>query len=193
LRGFVLAIENGISQEDNWAWKMNNDPTKRLHDSKSFEERVFARFDAMDARFDTMETRFESRFDNVEGRLEKLESRSHDTKPIWERALKAIMELSLEMGEVKIKVGAIENKVDVIENRVGGIESKVDVIESKVQVLENEMGAMRNDCTSLRKDVLDLKHSLRNRLDMILAVQVDNRDYIRDCEERIATLETKLA
>ena len=33
------------------------DKTQNLPDTRSFEERVFARFDAMDARFDSMETR----------------------------------------------------------------------------------------------------------------------------------------
>jgi hypothetical protein len=61
---------------------MHEDPTKDLK-STSFEERVFARFDAMDAR------------------LERLESRSYDTKPIWERALKEIADTRAELGEVK--------------------------------------------------------------------------------------------
>jgi hypothetical protein len=60
---------------------MNEEPTKDLPSKVSFEERVFARFDAIDARFDT-----------VDARLEKLESRAYDTKLIWERALAAIME-----------------------------------------------------------------------------------------------------
>jgi len=82
---------------------MNEEPTKELPNRSSFEERVFARFDAFDARFNAVD----ARFDAVDARLERLESRAYDTKPIWERALAAIMELGLEMGEVKGKVGSI--------------------------------------------------------------------------------------
>src|SRR5678815_4840048 len=91
---------------------MNEEPTKGLSGNKSFEERVFARFDAFDARFDAVDARFDTvdgrfdavnarfdavdaRFDTVDARLEKLESRAYDAKPIWERALARIMETCL--------------------------------------------------------------------------------------------------
>ena len=65
---------------------MNEEPTKNLSGRKSFEERVFARFDAFDTRFDSVDARFDSvdaRFETVDARLKKLESRAYDTKPIW--------------------------------------------------------------------------------------------------------------
>src|SRR5437870_11182872 len=114
---------------------MNEEPTRNLSDHRSFEERVFARFDSMDAR------------------LETLESRSYDTRPIWERALKTIMETGLEVGEIKNKVGVIETKVGVIETKVGVIETKVDVIETKVQSLENELAATK---TVIRNGLVDV-------------------------------------
>src|SRR5262252_9089768 len=111
---------------------MNEEITRELPDNGSFAARVFARFDAIDAR------------------LEKLEARSYDTKPIWERALKSIMESGLEVGEIKTqlgviegRVGVIEGKVGVIEGKVGVIEGKVGVIEDKVQSIESEIGAMK--------------------------------------------------
>ena len=158
---------------------MNEEPTKNLPGRNSFEERVFARFDAVDAR------------------LEKLESRSHDTKPIWERALKAIMETGLEVGEVKNKVNAIEERVGVIENKVEGIENKVGVIENKVGVIETDVAGMRTDYGGIRSEFEDLKRELvrqlTRRLDLVLKTMVDHRDDLRDAEERITQLETKLA
>src|SRR5713226_7943616 len=121
---------------------MNEEPTKDLPGRNSFEERVFARFDAVDAR------------------LEKLESRSHDTKPIWERALKAILEIGLEVGEVKNKVNAIDKRVGVIENKVEGIENKVGVIENKVSVIETDVAGMRTDYGGIRSEFEDLKREL---------------------------------
>jgi len=148
---------------------MNEEPTRNLSDHRSFEERVFARFDSMDAR------------------LETLESRSYDTRPIWERALKTIMETGLEVGEIKNKVGVIETKVGVIETKVG-------VIETKVQALENELTAtktvIRNGLVDVRRE---LKHYVGTRLDMIHKLLMEDREDIRDAEERIRELETKLA
>ncbi len=79
------------------ALSMNEETTKGLPDKRSFEERVFARFDAMDARFDA-----------VEAGLDRLEARAYDTKPIWERALAAITETQKEVGEIKARVETIE-------------------------------------------------------------------------------------
>jgi chromosome segregation ATPase len=130
---------------------MNEEPTKDLPNRSSFEERVFARFDAVDAR------------------LEKLESRAYDTKPIWERALTAIMDMGLEMGEVKNKVTGIENRVAVIESDVASI--KTDYAEMK----------------------RDLKHQVNRRIELILEFLLEGRDDLHDAEERIKQLETKLA
>lgn len=144
---------------------MNEEPTKNLPGRNSFEERVFARFDAVDAR------------------LEKLESRSHDTKPIWERALKAIMETGLEVGEIKNKVNAIEQRVEVIEN-------KVSVIETEVAGMRTDYGGIRSEFEDLKRELV---RQLTRRLDLVLKTMVDHRDDLRDAEERITQLETKLA
>ena len=158
---------------------MNEEPTKDLPDKRSFEERVFARFDSIDARFDTVD----ARFDTVDARLEKLESRSHDTKPIWQRALKAIMEMGLEMGEVKSKLG-------VIEGKVGAIEGKVQLLETEIVVMKTDQKSIRNELVDVRRE---LKHHVSERLDLILKFLLEDREDIRDAEDKIRQLETKLA
>jgi chromosome segregation ATPase len=159
--------------------RMNEEPTQNLSGTRSFEERVFARFDAFDARFDAVDARFDTvdaRFDTVDARLEKLESRAYDTKPIWERALAAIMDTGLEVGEIKGKVG---------------------VIEGKVQLLENEIGVMKTDQRGIRNELVDvrreLKHHVSERLDLILKFLLEDREDIRDAEARIRELESKFA
>src|SRR6266478_7551436 len=97
---------------------MNEEITQNLPDKRSFEERVFARFDAFDARFDS-----------IEARLEKLESRSYDTKPIWERALAEITETRAQMN---VRFGTLEKKVQAIETRVEVIGARVSALESQV-------------------------------------------------------------
>jgi len=68
---------------------MSEDRTKETKDPRTFEERVFARFDAVDDRFD----RVEGRLASMEIRITSLEERQYDTKPIWERALAEIVSL----------------------------------------------------------------------------------------------------
>jgi hypothetical protein len=45
---------------------MSDNATREIPDSGSFEERVFARFDALDARMDRFESRIEGRMDALE-------------------------------------------------------------------------------------------------------------------------------
>lgn len=133
---------------------MSEETTRDLSDRRSFEERVFARFDAMDARFgavgarfDAMEARFEARFNSIDARLDRvearldaldtrvqaLEARSLDTKPIWERALAEIL-------EVKLRVESIERKFDVLtldmmqlRGDQRGVDKRMDALESRPQ------------------------------------------------------------
>jgi chromosome segregation ATPase len=158
---------------------MNEESTRELPDKRSFEERVFARFDAMETRFDAMETRFdamETRFDSVELRLERLESRSYDTKPIWEQALTAITETRREVGEIK---------------------SKVDVIDGKVQSLEDDVRIIKAEQRTMRVDLLngqrDLRHHIDQNIDSVLKLLVADRENVRDAQIRIRQLESKLA
>lgn len=81
---------------------MTDENTREIKDPRSFEERVFARFDAIDARFDGVDVRFErveGRLGAVEIRITNLENRQYDTKPIWEQALAAIAEMNVAMVE----------------------------------------------------------------------------------------------
>jgi septal ring factor EnvC (AmiA/AmiB activator) len=79
-------------------------------DSRSFEGRVFARFDDLDAR------------------LQKSEARAFDTKPIWEQALKEIVETKRELSKHldRIEASAHETRAGVrdAEDRIEKLESK---------------------------------------------------------------------
>jgi len=66
---------------------MSENTTQHLPNGSTFEERVFARFDAIDARLHALET--------------QAEQRAFDTKPIWERALAELVEVKGELVEVK--------------------------------------------------------------------------------------------
>ena len=106
---------------------MSEERTRDLPDNRSFEERVFARFDAMDARFNAID----KRLDNLDSRVQALEAKALDTKPIWERALAEIL-------AVKERVLSIERKFDVLtldmmqlRGDQRGLNARMDALESK--------------------------------------------------------------
>jgi hypothetical protein len=118
-------------------------------DGRTFEERVMARFDAMDARFNAIDVRFneidarfnemeerfnkrfneiDSNFRDVNARLEKLELHSYDTKPIWERAIKDIADTRRELFKRLDRIDSVvhENRADIrdAEDRIEKLEQK---------------------------------------------------------------------
>jgi len=136
---------------------MSEERTRELLDRRSFEERVFARFDAMEARSDTMETRFdgmnarfdtietrfdamETRFDGVETRLDSLdvrlqvlEAKALDTKPIWERALVEILEIRKGVEDINRKIDVLNQDVLQVRADQRRVEKRMDELTSRAQ------------------------------------------------------------
>src|SRR6267154_1586035 len=124
---------------------MSEETTRDLSDKRSFEERVFARFDAIDAcfgtvdaRFDTMEARFDARFSSIDERLDglnsrvqSLEAKALDTKPIWEQALVAIVEVQESIYDIKRKFEIVTQ--DLLQMRADQrrVERRMDALESR--------------------------------------------------------------
>jgi len=151
---------------------MSEDTTREFPGKKTFEERVFERFDAMDAR------------------LEKLEERSYDTKPIWEQALKAIMDTREEVGSLNTGLGQVTNRVTVMETAVAGIATDVGTMTTDVAEISTTFSSMKNEFVDLRRE---LREKVRHELSLIFKLLIEDRQDIRDAEDRIRNLETKLA
>ena len=96
---------------------MSEEATLNLPDGRSFEERVFARFDAIEALLRDMDAR-----------IQRLEARAYDTKPIWEQALKEIVDTRRELSKRLDRIEAVahETRADLrdAEDRIERIESK---------------------------------------------------------------------
>src|SRR5882724_9025385 len=104
---------------------MSQDQTQDLRGNRSFEDRVFARFDAIDAwrgavddRFDRIEARLdrvETRLDSIDARVQALEvqadKRALETKPIWERALAEILEVKDGLAELVRKIDVLTRDI----------------------------------------------------------------------------------
>jgi len=130
---------------------MSEDRTQDLPDNSSFEERVFARFDAMDDRFnlmesrfearfgtvdariDAMEARFDKRFDGLDTRVQALEARTLDTKPIWERALAEILLVKQGVEDLNRKIGVLNQDVLQVRADQRRVEKRIDALESRPQ------------------------------------------------------------
>jgi hypothetical protein len=79
---------------------MSKELTKNIPDGHSFEERVFARFDAIDARLQTLES--------------QAAQRALETKPIWERALAQILEVKERLNTLEQLSNQMVRKIDVL-------------------------------------------------------------------------------
>ncbi len=99
---------------------MSEENTQNMPDGRSFEERVFARFDAIDARLNEMDSR-----------LLRLEQKSYDTKPIWERALAEILAVSQKLDTVERKLNVLGKDMLSLRADQTRLEDRMDKLESK--------------------------------------------------------------
>lgn len=116
---------------------MSEEHTQNLTDERSFEERVFARFDAIDAGLRNFGARLEAVEENVQSvgaRLEALESQAErqalETKPIWERALAEIL-------EVKEGLRDVARKLDVLSRDIVQVRADQVYLERRIERLES--------------------------------------------------------
>jgi hypothetical protein len=105
---------------------MSEERTRDLADNRSFEERVFARFDEMEGRFDGLDTR-----------VQALEARALDRKPIWERALAEILEENKGVEVVKEGVEDIKRKIDLLSLDVVQVRADQRRVDKRMDTLES--------------------------------------------------------
>ncbi len=106
---------------------MAEDPTERFADTRSFEERVFARFDALDHRMDSID----GHVANLDRRVQVLESKAYDTKPIWERALLEIAQVKEAVYDVNRKMTVLNDDVMPLRADQLALERRMDRVESR--------------------------------------------------------------
>jgi len=124
---------------------MSQDHTQDLRGNRSFEDRVFARFDAIDAwrgavdgRFDRIEARLdrvETRLDSLDARVQTLEvqadKRALETKPIWERALAEILEVKNGLAELVRKIDVLTRDIVTVRADQLRLDNRLDKLDSK--------------------------------------------------------------
>jgi len=149
---------------------MGKDTTNEIKDSRSFEDRVFLRFDAMDARFDSMDgrcERIETRLDSLDGRVQNLEAKQYDTKPVWERALTAISELSARIDQTNIRFSEINARMDqgfeqVRSEMKASFDNQQARTEHLVRDVYWQIDALNNNVLKIQADQIYFNSRLRD-------------------------------
>lgn len=116
---------------------MSEEPTQNISGGRSFEERIFARFDAIDARLENFDGRlqsFDARLQSFDGRLQALEEqaerRAMETKPIWERALAEILEVKEGLRDLNRKFNVLSRDFMQMRADQEHLEERLDRLES---------------------------------------------------------------
>jgi hypothetical protein len=89
---------------------MSENTTQETPDARSFEERVFARFDKLDARLTALE--------------ETVDARLHETRPIWEGVLSEIKSLNRQMRVSHEDVLRVRADQEDVRERLSKLESE---------------------------------------------------------------------
>ena len=110
--------------------------TRETPGARSFEERVFASFDSLDARLNGFETRLE----RLDGRLsaleDKAERRMQDTCPIWEQVNERLGKLETGVqefrGESQANFRKVERQLNILAGDVIGVRDAMYELESRL-------------------------------------------------------------
>ncbi|MBV8858199.1 MAG: hypothetical protein JOZ02_14810 [Acidobacteria bacterium] len=103
---------------------MSDNPTQEMPDSRSFEERVFARFDTLDVRMTTLE--------------DKVDSRLRDTRPIWEAMQADLANVKDDLASVKSEVKVISRNVMLLHEDNLRMRSDQRELRERVEKLESQ-------------------------------------------------------
>lgn len=147
---------------------MNNDTTQNLPNSPSFEDRVFARFDALDARMEERFARMEERQERMEERQERMEERQERMEAREERTEARLERMETRLDGIDQRLEALENKAydtkPIWERALAEIlelRENVHTLDRKFNVLTRDSIALRSDQSRLedRMDKLDAERA----------------------------------
>ena len=96
----------------------------------------------------------------------------------------------MEVGDLKKQLGAVEKKVDAVETKTRAIETRLGTVEAEITESRKDYSSLRSELVETQRD---FKMKLTRRLDLVLTSLVDTRDGMREADERLTQLESKLA
>jgi tetrahydromethanopterin S-methyltransferase subunit G len=146
---------------------MKDDTTKENPGARSFEERVFARLDAIDARFDAID----ARFDAIEARLDGIERRFESRFELVDKRFEAI---ESRLDRIEENVGT---RFAVVDQRFSRLEELVDSRLKETRPIwegiQFEMRRLNAKFEQYVEDLFELRagqKTLRKRVDVLEGV-----------------------
>jgi hypothetical protein len=95
----------------------SEDTTKDMSDIRTLQDRILAKLEEIGARLESVES--------------KVEQRMFDTKPIWERALKEIMEANQLLASLDRKMDVLGKDMLTLRADHLGIEARLKKLEEQ--------------------------------------------------------------
>lgn len=122
---------------------MNEEPTQDLSDGRSFEERVMARFDALDASMREMRTSMQDMNTRLTALEERVDQRLKETRPIWEQVL--------------VRLDGMDARFDKFDARLARVEKNLDYLNRKFRVFNEEILTWQNRQDDIEERVSKLE------------------------------------
>ncbi|HEX7957807.1 MAG TPA: hypothetical protein VF508_12730 [Pyrinomonadaceae bacterium] len=103
---------------------MSDNPTRETPDARSFEERVFARFDNLDGRLTTLE--------------ETVDSRLRETRPIWEAMQARLESIEKDVKTVRRSILLLHEDNMSIRGDLRELLERAEKLDGRVEKLESQ-------------------------------------------------------
>jgi hypothetical protein len=142
---------------------MNEDRTRDLPNNRSFEERVFSRFDAMEGRFESRFASMDARFDAMDSRFDAMEKR------------------------FDARFDAMDTRFDAMDTRFDGLDIRVQALESRALDTKPIWERALAEIGEVREGVYDIKRKFEILTEDLIQVRADQRRV----EKRMDTLESR--
>ncbi len=145
---------------------MSEKITENLDRDRSFQDRVFARFDALEVYLK-----------NIDSRVQSLDSR--------------VQNLDTLVQNLDSRVQNLDSRVQSLDSRVQSLDSRVQSLDSRVQVLESRAYDTKPIWENALKEIIDTRRELTRRLDRIQAMVLETRAGLSEAEDRLDKLESR--
>lgn len=156
---------------------MGEELTRELLHPRSFEDRVFARFDAADGRFIDMETHFsamDGRFDAMQVRFDAIDSR--------------FVAVDARFAAIDARFDAVEKRLDTVDFRLESVDGRVQALEAKALDTKPIWERALAEILQVKTGVEDLNRKIDVLSQHVLQVRADQRRV----EKSMAELESRV-
>jgi DNA repair exonuclease SbcCD ATPase subunit len=122
---------------------MNEEITQNMPDGRSFEERVMARFDALDASMREMRTSMQDLNTRLTALEERVDQRLKETRPIWEQVL--------------VRLDGMDARFDKFDARLARVEKNLDYLRRKSRIYDEDILTWQNQQEDMEERVSKLE------------------------------------